>query len=332
MNLLINLPPDFFTQPELLDRWAGLEARFSVRKTSHNTPEEIETDLAWADLVIMWSWPVLDEKLLAKVGALKFAGHIDLNQTGARCELAAGIPVSTSRAGFSPAVAEMALGLILNGLRRISDYHAAMRAGTETWVQAFPKDSPPLERELSGARVGIVGLGKVGRRLAELLQPFHVELKVVDPYVSDEVIATFGGQRRDIDAAVGEVDILVLCAANNDGTRRLLNAERIARLPKNALLINVARADILDYAALAARLEKGDLLAALDVFEREPLAADFPLRRLPNTYLSPHRAGGLIASVQRNIDWLIADLDLVLAGKPRQFAVTAAMIPGLDHA
>lgn len=331
MNLLINLPPSFFTQPELLDRWADLESRFTVRKTSHNTPDEIAADLAWAEVVLMWSWPVLDEALLARAGSLKYVGHIDINLTGARCELAAGIPISSSRAGFSPAVAEMALGLILNGLRRISDHHAAMRAGNESWVASFPSDIPPLERELSGARVGIVGLGKVGRRLAELLQPFHVDLKVVDPYVSDEVIASFGGQRREIDEAVSEVDILVLCAANNDGTRRLLNAERIARMPANALLVNVARADIVDYAALAARLQKGDLLAALDVFEQEPLAADSPLRDLPNTFLTPHRAGGLIASVQRNIDWLITDLKNVLAGQPRQFAVTETMIPGLDR-
>ncbi|MGC9451880.1 MAG: NAD(P)-dependent oxidoreductase [Oceanipulchritudo sp.] len=92
----------------------------------------------------------------------------------------------------------------------------------------------------------------------------------------------------------------------------------------------IARADIVDYAALAARLKQGDLLAALDVFEQEPLPADSPLRGLPNTFLTPHRAGGLIASVQRTIDWLIADLDHVLAGKPRQYPVVEAMIPALD--
>lgn len=330
MNLLINLPPSFFTQPQLLDRWAGLESRFTARKTSHNTPDEIATDMAWADAVLMWSWPVLDEPLLAHAGTLKFVGHIDINQTGARCELAAGIPISCSRSGFSPAVAEMALGLILNSLRRISDYHSAMRVAKEQWVASFPSDINPLERELTGASVGIVGLGKVGRRLAELLQPFHVNLKVVDPYVPDAVIEAFHGQRRSIDEAVGEVDILVLCAANNDGTRRLINAERIARMPANALLVNVARADIVDYAALADRLQQGDLLAALDVFEKEPLAADSPLRTLPNTFLTPHRAGGLISSVQRNIDWLIADLDNVLAGKPQQHPIVEAMIPALD--
>lgn len=330
MNLLINLPPHFFTQPELMDRWADLESRFTVRKTSHNTPEEIVDDLAWAEAVLMWSWPVLDDDLLAKAGSLSYLGHIDINQTGARAELAAGIPVSTSRAGFSPAVAEMALGLILSGLRRIPQYHGAMRVGTESWVGAFPRDIDPSERELTGATVGIVGLGKVGRRLAEFLLPFRVDLRVVDPYVPDEVIASFGGTRMEIDDVVSSCDVVVLSAANNEGTKRLLNADRVAALPANTVLVNVARADLVDYDALAERLRNGDLIAALDVFEEEPLPADSPLRSLPNTLLTPHRAGGLIASVQRNIDWLITDLDHVLANEPREVPVTEAMIPALD--
>ena len=92
----------------------------------------------------------------------------------------------------------------------------------------------------------------------------------------------------------------------------------------------MARADIVDYTALADRLNQGDFLAALDVFETEPLAADSPLRSLPNAYLTLHRAGGLIPSVQRSLDWLISDLDKLLAGEPRQYAVTESMIPGLD--
>jgi len=163
MNILVNLPPDFFTQPELAPSFERIARHGTVRKTSHNTPDEIAADLKWADVVFMWSWPVLDDALLDRAGKLDYVGHIDVNQAGARAELAGGVPVSGSKGGFSPAVAEMALGLILNGLRKISDYHAAMRAGTEKWVQAFPKDIDPLERELTGRAVGIIGLGQVGR-------------------------------------------------------------------------------------------------------------------------------------------------------------------------
>jgi len=330
MNLLINLPPDFFTQPELQASFADLEKRFSVRKTSHNTPEEIEADLTWAEAVLMWSWPVLDDALLARTGGLKYAGHIDINQTGATAELAQGIPVSCSRGGFSPAVAEMALGLILAGLRKISTYHAAMWAGEESWVRAFPKDIDPQERQLTGRSVGIVGLGQVGRRLAHFLKAFEVDLKVVDPYVSDEVIAEYNGERMELDAMIEASEVIVLCAASNDGTSRLINAERIAKMQSNAVFVNVARASLVDSEALIPRLKKGDLIAALDVFDVEPLAADSEFRKLGNALLTPHRAGGLISSVQRNIDWLVSDMDRVLAGEKQQYPIVEGMIPSLD--
>lgn len=329
-NILINLPPDFFTQRELAPCFARLARLGTIRKTSHNTPDEIAADLKWADAVFMWSWPVLDDALLDRAAQLDYVGHIDINQTGARAELARHIPISCSRGGFSPAVAEMALGLILNGLRKISDYHAAMRAGTEKWVNVFPRDIDPLERQLAGLPVGIIGLGQIGRRLAYFLRAFEVQLKVVDPFVSDAVVAQCEGARMELDAMLETCDVVVLCAASNEGTHRLIHADRCARFRKNALFVNVARAALVDYAALAARLRQGDLFAALDVFETEPLPATSELRRLPNTYLTPHRAGGLISSVLRNLDWLIDDYEALLAGRPRQYAVTQSMIPGLD--
>ena len=331
MNILINLPPDFFTQPELAPSFDRIARHGAVRKTSHNTPDEIAADLKWADAVFMWSWPVLDSSLHDRAGKLDYVGHIDVNQTGARAEIARGIPTSGSKGGFSPAVAEMALGLILNGLRKISDHHAAMRAGTEKWVKDFPKDIDPLERQLTGSNVGIIGLGQVGRRLAHFLRAFEVRLKVVDPFVPDSVVAQFDGERMELDAMIDACDVVVLCAASNEGTDRLINANRCARFRKHALFVNVARAALVDYAALAARLRNGDLLAALDVFEQEPLPADSELRALPNTCLTPHRAGGLMSSVMRNLDWLIDDFEALLAGQPRKYAVTESMIPGLDR-
>lgn len=329
-NILVNLPPDFFTQPDLARCFDRIAAHGTVRRTSANTPDEIAADLKWADVVFMWSWPVLDTALLDRAGPLSYVGHIDLNQTGARCELARGIPVSTSRAGFSPAVAEMALGLILNTLRKISDYHAAMRAGTEKWVHAFPKDIDPVERQLTGLTVGIVGLGQVGRRLARFLRAFEVKLKVVDPFVPDAVLAQFEAERMELDPLIQACDVVVLCAASNDGTSRLINADRCARFRKDAILINVARAALVDTSAVAARLKQGDFFACLDVFDTEPLPADSELRQLPNAYLTPHRAGGLMSSVQRNLDWLIDDYEALLAGRPRNYAVTEATIPALD--
>jgi phosphoglycerate dehydrogenase-like enzyme len=85
-----------------------------------------------------------------------------------------------------------------------------------------------------------------------------------------------------------------------------------------------------DTDALVARLGEGDFYAAIDVFDSEPLAKNHPLRKLPNAYLTPHRAGGVMESVQRILTWLIDDIEAHLAGRSRQYALTEQMIPMLD--
>jgi len=330
MNILVNLPPDFFRQPELSVVFQRLDPLGVVRRTSHNTAEEIRKDLAWAEAVLMWSWPVLDEALLDAAPGLVFRGHIDLRRRDARLALDRGMAVSVSRAGFSPAVAEMALALVLNLLRRVSDYHAQMRLGTESWVKDFPRDIDPRERQLTGREVAVIGFGAVGRRLGELLQPFHPRLRVVDPFAPEEAIRSLGGERRELRDALRQSDVVVLCAASNQGTSHLLGREEIALLRQDAVLVNVARAALVDTAALLERVGRGEVMAALDVFDREPLASGHPLRNLPQAYLTPHRAGGVIESVQRNIAWLIDDLEAHAAGRKLSRPLTEAMLPGLD--
>ncbi|MBM4036244.1 MAG: hypothetical protein FJ291_31295, partial [Planctomycetes bacterium] len=163
-RLLVNLPSGVFRCPQLKGVFRRLGRLATLRKRSHDKPEEIAKDLVWADAVIMWAWPTLTREMLAACPRLRFAGHINLTQGIAKAELEHGLVVSEARHGWSPAVAELALGLILCGLRKISDYHAAMRAGTEHWVSDFPVDIDPAERQLTGRAVGIVGFGGIGRR------------------------------------------------------------------------------------------------------------------------------------------------------------------------
>jgi phosphoglycerate dehydrogenase-like enzyme len=330
INLLINLPPAFFATgatAAVLKRAAALGR---VRRRSHDTPDAIRRDLAWADAVLMWSWPALDDALLDAAPRLRFSGQIDITRAAAEVALRRGLAVSTARRCWSPAVAEMALALILNGLRRVSAYHGAMAAGTERWIADFPGDIDPRERELTGRRVGIIGFGAVGRRLGELLAPFRCELMVHDPYLPAEVAAGAGATAAGLPDLLRACDVVVLCAASNTGTQRLLGKRQIAMLRRDALLVNVARAALVDTAALVARLGRGDLHACIDVFDQEPLGAKHPLRRAPNCWLTPHRAGGILPSVERALTWLLDDLEAHLAGRGPRFPLTAAMLPGLD--
>lgn len=329
-NILVNLPPTFFTTPSLKPVFARLAKIGKVKKTSYNTPEEIRKDLAWADAVIMWSWPVMSDELLEPAKKLKYMGHLDISQRGAQVQLKRGLKTSVARHGFSPAVSEMALLLILDGLRRVSDYHAQMRAAKEVWIRDFPIDIDPLERELTGRKVGIIGLGQVGGRLAELLQPFQCELLTYDPFLPDEVAAKRGAKKVELKQLMRESDVVVVCAASNAGTKNLIDAKLIKAMRPGTVFVNVARAALVDTEALVERLKKNDIVACIDVFDKEPLDTKHPLRKLPNALLTPHRAGGLMSSVTRILNWLIDDLEATLAGRPQSCALTESMISRLD--
>ena len=329
INLLINLPPDTFACPELRGIFKRLAAMAVVRRTSANTPEEIVKDLPWADAVIMWSWPVLDAALLAKAPRLKFLGQLNSTQRTARAAFKRGLPISEARKGWSPAVAEMALTLMLAGLRKTSAYHIAMRAGTEEWVKSFPSGIDPRERQLTGRAVGIVGFGGIGQRLAQLLAPFNVKLRVYDPFLPKAVAKQYGAQLVPLMQLLRASEIVVLCAAQNKASERLIGPKQIQVLRKDCVLVNVSRASLIDMQALTSRLRKGDMTAMLDVFEHEPLETDAPLRRMKNAFLTPHRAGGLMESVQRLLTMLVDDLEASLKGKPRKHVLTEAMLPSL---
>ena len=155
-------------------------------------------------------------------------------------------------------------------------------------------------------------------------------LRIYDPFVIPETAAAYGATCAGLEELLHVSDVVVLCAASNPGTRHLLGRAEIAVFRKDAVFVNVARAALVDTDALVERLQRGDLYAALDVFDREPLEAASVLRSLPNAYLTPHRAGGIMASVQRTLDWLADDLVAHRAGKERRYELTEAMLPGLD--
>jgi len=327
MNLLVNLPEGFFQSELLKPAFSKLfSLADNVKTTSYNTPDEIKDDLAWADAVVMWSWPTLDEALLDNAKNLKFAGHITITQATARAELKKGLVVSEARHGFSPAVSELGLTLILNGLRKVGMYHHQMKLGTEEWVNAFPTDIDPSERQLSGKNVGIVGFGAIGQGLAKLLEPFNVNLKIYDPYLPGEIAAKFKAMPATIKDIAETSDVVVLCAAENSGTKKLIDAEEIALFKKDSVLVNIGRASLINMDALIERLKLNDMTAMLDVFDVEPLERDSVLRTLDNVFLTPHRAGGLMESVELIINRLADDLEAFLNDKPVKYGINEDML------
>lgn len=178
------------------------------------------------------------------------------------------------------AVAEFALTLILAAMKNLPRYDTAVRDG---------KWSRFDMRELSGKTVGIVGFGRIGRRLAELLRGFDVEILAYDPYI-DEAAAT---QRNVTPATLEELlqrsDVVSLHLPATKETYHLINKDTIAEMKPGTYLINTSRGSLIHEEALYDALESKHLSGAgLDVFEMEPVDDANPLFKLVNNVLAPH--------------------------------------------
>ena len=144
-------------------------------------------------------------------------------------------------------------------------------------------------RELTGKTVGVVGFGRIGRRLCELLSGFGVTVLAYDPFMNEQAAAERKVTPVALDTLLESADIVSLHLPATEETKHLINADTIAKMKDGAYLINTSRGALVDEKALYDALTSNKLAgAALDVFEREPVTADNPLFALPNTVLSPH--------------------------------------------
>jgi phosphoglycerate dehydrogenase-like enzyme len=224
---------------------------------------------------------------------------------------AAGVPVANCAGANTTSVAEWCLSATLALLRATLEGDAAVRRGE--WPQTSLGG-----RELSGSTVGVVGMGPIGRRAAELFGAFGCTVQYWSRSRHEEAPAAWA----ELDDLLATSDVVVLVIALGPQTRGLLDQARLGRMKPGALLVNGARGDVVDEAALVAALDSGQLGgAALDVFSREPLPADSPLRAAPRVLLSPHMAGSTVQAAMRIVGQTTANLSRVLDGLPAQDVV-----------
>lgn len=178
------------------------------------------------------------------------------------------------------AVAEFALTLILSVMKNLPRYDQAARAGKWSRFQM---------RELTGKTVGLVGFGRIGRRLAELMSGFGVTILAYDPYMNEEAAKERKVQSVSLEELLERSDVVSLHLPSTKETYHLINKENIGKMRDGAYLINTSRGALVDEEALYEALACGKLSgAALDVFEKEPVTADNPLFGLEQTVIAPH--------------------------------------------
>lgn len=173
-------------------------------------------------------------------------------------------------------------------------------------------------RDLTGATVGIVGFGGVGRRLADVLRPFGVTILATDYFPRDRPahVEHLGGP-DDLGHLLERSDVLFLCVPLTDRTRGIIDAAAIARMKRGAILVNAGRGKLVDEHALAAALHSGHLdSAALDVTPEEPPAAESPLWTAPRLIITPHVAGQSGRRIDAMTDFFCDNLTRYLTGRP----------------
>lgn len=293
---------------------ADLRARYDIHEVAADALDSLPPEvLAKARYII--GQPPIDEALLARLAALRCVfnveGNLLPNMPYPRL-FERGIHVVTTAQVFALPVAEIGLGFALSLLRDIHEADVAFREGREAWGL----DGNLEARLLSGAEVGLVGYGELGRALHRLLAGFRPRLRIHDPWLPASVIAEAGAEPAGLDTVLRESDVVFVVAAVTSENRGFLGAPEFAAMRKGAAFILLSRADVVDFDALMAAVASGHIRAASDVFPEEPMPPGHPVRRLPGFLRSAHRAGALDVAFTRMGDMVLEDMALLDRGLP----------------
>lgn len=266
-----------------------------------------------AEAIVTHSAPV-NRAVLDAAPGLKYVGVLRTGTENVNVDLCTerGIKVINAEGRNAVAVADQTVGMMLSEMRNIARGHAALMNGQ--WVKMFPNVF--YSRDMRNCTVGIIGVGKIGSMVAERLKGFGCRILGCDIFLPEEEII-----RRGCDEAVSKEellrrsDIVTMHMVYEAGDPALIGEEEIALMKKTAILINCARAGLVDTDALVKALSEGRLGgAAVDVFEEEPLPEDHPYLKLPNITVTPHSAGTTIDAFGNSVAIIRGQFEQLLSG------------------
>jgi phosphoglycerate dehydrogenase-like enzyme len=326
---------------ERLEKWADWEWLASEGTSSRegvwggpsddaNDATRLRTKLAdgFDALIVCHGAPYVDASILDVAPRTKMVGELEGDRFANRIDVEAaierGVRVVDTTHGSSLPVAEWALGLMLIGLRNAGEQFRRLIGGEE--FRRSHDDPGYRLGELTGRSVGLIGLGHIGRRLIELLGPFHCRVVAYDPYVSKEVALALHVELAPLERVMAESDVVVCTAPLTPRTRRMIGPAELDLLRPDSVFVNVSRGAIVDPEALIARAGRGDIRVAIDVFDPEPIPAASPIRGLPNVFLSPHIAGVTAACRPRFFSFMVDELERFFSGHDTLFDITPSTL------
>lgn len=260
------------------------------------TPETLIPLVTDADAVITQFAPIKADIIAAMQKARVIVRYgIGVDNVDLEAARSKGIPVCNVPDYCIDEVADQTLAFILGTTRQVVSNSMKVRGGS--WGLANGLDQMRTLRDLT---VGVVGFGRIGREVVARLRAFKCRVLVQDPAVSTADIQQAGAEPADLPKIIAESDVLSLHCPSLAQTRGMINRESLNRMKKGVILINVARGDLVDSAALTEALQQGHVAAAaLDVFAPEPIPADHPILRMENVIVASHIASCSVPAVKK---------------------------------
>ncbi len=296
--------------------WEELEQMGEVTVYDRTSPSETVQRAANADIVLT-NKVVLDREKIAQLPRLKYIGVLATGYNVVDIEAAheRGIVVTNVPAYSTESVAQMVFAHLLTVTNRTEHYAIQNRSGRWSASPDFCYWDFPL-MELAGKTIGIVGLGNIGRRVAEIALAFGMKVKAVTSKSQEQLLA--GIEKADLQTLLSSADVLSLHCPLTANTRPLINADTLRLMNPTAILINTGRGPLIDDQAVANALQEG-LLGAFcaDVLTTEPPSSNNPLLSQPNAFITPHIAWASTEARTRLLQIAIANVRAFASGKPQ---------------
>ncbi len=275
------------SQEELIERLQGARAAINIRAYSKFN----ET--------VLRSCP--DLKMIAVLG-------IGIDNIDLPAALRLGIQVSNTPGYSAAAVAEHTLALMLAAARRIPEHERELREGR--WTR-FPMT------QLQGKTLGVIGFGSIGRQVAFLGKGIGMKVIAWTLHPDPDRARKAGVEFVEFDRLLSESDVISINIRTSEKTKGLISRQALQKMKPSCILVNTARAGLVDTSAMMEALRTGKLASAgLDVYDREPLPADDPILSLPNVVLSPHNSGMTPEAIEKGNEMVVENVISFLRGRP----------------
>ena len=297
------------------DKLAPLrEAGFDVVKETKLSSEALADRIKDADGVIVRSATTITAELMDEAPKLRVIGRagVGVDNIDVKAATAKGIVVMNAPDGNTITTAEHTIALLVSMARNVPQAHVKLQSGV--WEKkSF------IGVELNGKTLGVIGLGRIGKHVAQIARGFGMSILAYDPFMSADQAGELGIELGALDSVLQHADFLTIHTPVTDETRGIIDRDAFSKMKRGVRLINCARGGLVDESALLGAIKNGTVAgAALDVFETEPLPADSPLLGNPKIITTPH-LGASTTEAQEGVAFTVAEQmrDYLLTGALR---------------